>query len=85
MKRSKIILAVSAAIVGLVNTLAFTNHNNKKFGTGTLYTMSISNHCTRAPCIRNGGPTTCETATYYTFSNNGCHSIGKITPSLQNG
>jgi len=85
MKKSKIILASAAAIVALAGAFAFTSHNNKKFGSGTLYTRSGSPLTYHSiGCIRNGGATLCATATYYTFTSPNYNSKGRITPSLAN-
>jgi hypothetical protein len=83
MKKSKIILGASAAVVALVGAFAFTSHNNTKFGTGTLYTFTAANNpqYTLKACVGiDQLQGSCATTTYYTFSSSVYHSKGVITP-----
>ena len=87
MKKEKIILGASAAVVALVSAFAFTSHN-KKFGTSTLFTRSGSPAAYHSvPCVsvdQSLGACITGTATYYTSDGTNYNSKGVITPFRTN-
>jgi hypothetical protein len=88
MKKTKFAVSAIASVATLAGAFAFTSHNPRSFGAGTLFTNTGGiTSCRAVDCTRNiTNPATCPTQVYFTGKNeinNECTgSLGPITPHL---